>query len=186
MCGAGGGVITEIVHASYGAPHGMCGAFVPGHECDHPAAAAAVASLCLGQQECSVPVDAAALGASATESCALVGHLQRLHVQVACSSPHPQLVASAVVPVSSRGSLELPAAAHHAKLMLSTPEQPRLTADTLEQHPAQQGGGEDLLIWERGGDAVSDLPLGVNDVRLEEDGRLVVDVGSGAYSFVLQ
>jgi hypothetical protein len=174
-CGAGGGVITEIIHTSYGAPQGMCGAFKPGKECDHPGATAAVASLCLGQSVCSVPVDAAGLGTSDAESCALDGHMQRLHVQVVCSA-QPQLVASVVVPVSSQAMLELPTAAYHTHLLLQSND----ATDT----PA--------LLWDRGskfsGGATSmdSMPQGVEDVRLEEDGTLAVAVGSGAYSFVLQ
>lgn len=174
-CGSGGGVITEIVHASYGAPQGMCGAFEPGLECDHPGTAAAVASLCLGQNECSVPVDALGLRISDVGSCALDGHVQRLHVQVVCFA-RPQLVASAVVPVSSRAVLELPAAAHHMQLLLKSND----ATDTL------------ALLWERGPngeatgvDGMPDMPQGIEGVQLEEDGILAVAVGSGTYSFVL-
>ena len=210
-CGSGGGVIARITHASYGAPEGICGAFKPGDTCDHPEALAAVASRCLGRQECHVQVDPSLLLSSSTtsrndsssvkrrsselgihnpsnsqgqdrSSCARDGHAQRLHVQVACSNPVAQLAMTATVPISSDASLEVPVASHHTKLLLKS------------------GDNRDgQLVWERAqGDLLHNvsmsLPLGVESVveQIVDGGwqrtpsrKVVVQIGSGHFDFVL-
>jgi hypothetical protein len=232
-CGSGGGIIAKIEHASYGAPEGICGAFKRGETCDHPEAAAAVASRCLGKTECSVPVDRSLLSIpQATErtsrssresqgsaapaapqvahnrssssqdqgrsSCALDGHAQRLHVQVACSKPLAQLAMTATVPISSVASLELPVTPQHTKLLLmKSGDAPGHDATGTSPDQDDNGGGE--LVWGRGGsarDSSASLPQGVKSV-LEEvvngDGqrspsrrRVVVEIGSGQYRFVMR
>jgi hypothetical protein len=79
------------------------------------------------------------------------------------------------VPITSTGSLELPVATHHSKLMLRS---------STDDDDANAGA----LLWKRGSGSVAggDLPAGVNSVvHAEEAGVIAVAVGSGSYDLVL-
>jgi|EP01046_Picozoa_sp_COSAG06_P010369 hypothetical protein len=174
-CGANGGVIESVMFASYGTPTGQCGAFVADTGCDHPKAVASMEAACVGKTNCSITVSPAAFGSSDSEACAPPAHAQRVHAQVVCSAPRAQLLTSVSVPITSTGSLELPVATHHSKLMLRS---------STDDDDANAGA----LLWKRGSGSVAggDLPAGVNSVvHAEEAGVIAVAVGSGSYDLVL-
>ena len=79
-CGAAGGAITAVSFASFGQPSGNCGAYAKSASCHAASSEAVVAKLCVGQQSCVVPTDAASFGG------APCGGANWLAVQVTCTN----------------------------------------------------------------------------------------------------
>lgn len=116
-CGSGGGTITSIDFASFGAPEGICGAFtLSPRSCHAPATTHVLEERCLGRQFCQVTADAVEflLGdddeAFRTVKCAglldAAGASARLYAQATCSAP-PSLHVRVEVPLASAGTVHL-------------------------------------------------------------------------------
>ena len=168
-CGAGGGVITEIRFASYGAPEGQCGAFLQSESgCHHESATGALSAQCIGRSSCALAVAPELLtGDSNASWCATGANPQRMHVEAVCSAS-PSLRLAATLPLTSTGTVGVPMSASTSKLML-----------------------DGVTIWDRSDGGVSAAAAaadvdGVFGVALTPCGRMVeVSVGSGSYNFVL-
>lgn len=91
-CGAGGGVIDQVIFAGYGIPEGTCpsGGFRPSAEC-FLNVSTQVAAACVGKSQCSVecyaePPDLRiCAGANVSDPCS--GVQKHLSVSVQCSTP---------------------------------------------------------------------------------------------------
>jgi hypothetical protein len=170
-CGAGK-VIDRVVFADFGIPTGSCSSgFAPGN-CSAANASAAVASICVGKQSCSVPVNVRTFG----DPCKLMP--KRLAVQVACksASPSPPAPAPAPPPLGPRRftwDITIPTAA------TATVEVPLLGAPHDKIEIAVDGRS----LW-RQGTYVPGAP-GVS-IGVVQNGAVVLSVGSGDYSFVLE
>jgi len=91
-CGFEGGVITEVVFASYGAPDGGCtSGYKAVKGCHHAASMATIQALCVGKQSCNVSAEPSFWAQQgALPRCHMLeatGERTRLAVAVKCSAP---------------------------------------------------------------------------------------------------
>ena len=163
-CGEEGGVIAEVLFASFGNPTGTCGQYKRG-SCHATNSVAVVEKLCLGKSDCHVPTDANFW----SDVCP--GDAKWLSVAVQCKSTgqsHPDYKFSSLsvdldIPVGSSGVVFLPA---HGKA--------------------------DLMVWE--GEKVvwkrQQFVGGVHGILssqwLPQSDALRLDLSSGSYSFTVR
>eukprot|EP00035_Acanthoeca_spectabilis_P015620 m.312368 g.312368 ORF g.312368 m.312368 type:complete len:1248 (+) comp16402_c0_seq3:101-3844(+) len=165
-----GTVISSVLYADFGTPLGNCtSGFRPGN-CSALNATAIVTSLCVGKQDCSVPVSTKTFG----DPCIWVP--KRLAVKVSCGAhptpnqPPPQFspvgprkfLWSVTVPVASKAVAEMPLLGAHAN---------NITLSANGQ-----------TIFRNG--AVLQLPPGVASIS-QQARALLIAIGSGSYQFVL-
>ena len=170
-CGHGE-IIDRVTFADFGTPAGSCSAgFTPGN-CSDPTAAAKVASLCVGNQSCMIPVNVHTFG----DPC--LATPKRLAVEIRCRgapsslSPLPptrlpvgprKFTWDISIPTAATAVVELP-------LLAAAPDKVSVIVDGRS-------------IWEKGA-FVPGAP-GVS-AGAAQNGTLVLTVGSGDYSFILE
>jgi alpha-L-rhamnosidase len=101
------GVIEEITFASFGLPHGTCGAFGENEVCSAPKAQFVVESQCVGKSSCSFLAHEDVLGSA---FCGTQNVFKRAHVQAKCSQAAPSgFSLQADIPVGSSANVVIPA-----------------------------------------------------------------------------
>lgn len=161
-CGTDGGVIAEVVFASYGNPMGTCGWYRRGG-CHARDSVEVVKKLCLGKPTCEVPTDADFWGKGCSEV------LTRwLTVAVQCQSSQQDYKFSSLqveidVPVGSKGVAFLPA---HGKSHLRVWE------------------GQ-TSIWNEG-KMVAAIPGVLSSNWLLQSDSLRLELDSGSYVFTVK
>jgi len=101
------GVIEEISFASFGLPHGTCGAFGENALCSAPKAKFVVESQCVGKSSCSFLAHEDMLGSA---MCGPTNVFKRIHVQAKCSqAAAPSFSLGASIPVGSSANVVIPA-----------------------------------------------------------------------------
>lgn len=155
-----GGVIGEVVFASYGNPTGHCGGYHKRGTCHAPNSSDTVAKLCLGKRSCVVPTGADFWGNPCPNQ------VKWLMVSVQCKSNIGQdFVYSSIrvdvgVPMGRRGFLHLPA---HGKQNMKLWD------------------GDKIIFAEGSGLKMTN---GIKRVQWEADhDSLVVELDSGSYNF---
>ena len=169
-CGAGE-VIDRVTFADFGVPTGSCSdGFTPG-KCSAANATAKVAAICVGDQSCSVPVNVHTFG----DPCPLTP--KRLAVKVACraapSPPSPPPPPPPVGPRKFTWDISIPTAATavvELPLLAAAPDKVSITVDGRS-------------LWQKG--AFMPGAPGVS-AGAAHNGTVVLSVGSGDYSFVLE
>jgi len=158
-CAGAGNSITNITFASFGTPSGSCAAGFATGACNAANSSAAIAALCVGKQQCSVPSDTGFFG----DPCYDV--VKKLDVTYACAAT-PDLTLAATVPVAATATVVLPFAA-------ATP-------------PAAVTVTEAGVVVYTKGAFVPGVP-GVTGAQLLADvPAIAVAVGSGSYAFAIE
>jgi hypothetical protein len=169
-CGDSGATIDNVTFASFGTASGSCasGSFQADPACNSPESVAVVASACLGQAACAVPVSDAAFGG---DPCP--GTKKWLAVQVRCTVAPQQwslLQVNASLPVGASALVALP---------LQRPD-PDPTLNVTE-------GG--VLVWTKGAFVQGAVPGVLGGELLSQPLSFIPAVGfrvagGGRYAFV--
>ena len=169
-CGAGM-IIDRVTFANFGTPTGSCSAGFTPANCSAANASAKVALICVGKQSCSVPASVKTFG----DPCFKMP--KRLAVKMACRSAPPSPSPSPALPIGPRKftwDISIPTAA-----ATTIVELPLLDALPDEINIAVDGRS----LWQKG-TYVPGAP-GVS-AGVVQKGKVVLSVGSGDYSFVLE
>ncbi len=115
-CGAAGGVIEQVVFASFGQPSGVCGALRPAENgCHAPASEAALRALCVGRARCELDlareVAAGKLALPASCPASARGGEAWFWAEARCSVPS-QVHSHVELPVGMTAMLRLPHGLH--------------------------------------------------------------------------
>ena len=105
------GVVSDVVFASFGQPHGTCGNFSVNDACHSPNSTAVVRSLCVGKQRCHVEATMQQFGG--VDPCPRSGVKlnngpQRLAVVLQGCTSSPLFELNVTVPVGAQADVVIP------------------------------------------------------------------------------
>jgi len=96
-CGERGGVITDVLFASYGFPSGTCATGYTTSDCHDPLSEERVRKECVGKSECNIHVDG-------NLNC--IDTRRRMFVKVICSAP-PSFSVNVLIPPNAKASVHV-------------------------------------------------------------------------------